>query len=71
MERRLARQQLYDMIWERAPSKVAPELGLADVAFMQVVRQARHTLAGCDLLGAAPRGTICKTQAAWPDTRRR
>jgi len=28
----LARQQLYDMIWERAASKVAPELGISDVA---------------------------------------
>lgn len=26
------RQQLYDMIWERAVSKVAPELGISDVA---------------------------------------
>ena len=28
----LTRQQLYDMIWERAVSKVAPELGISDVA---------------------------------------
>lgn len=28
----LSRQQLYDMIWERAVSKVAPELGISDVA---------------------------------------
>jgi len=28
----LTRQQLYDMIWERAVSKVAPELGVSDVA---------------------------------------
>ena len=27
----LTRQQLYDMIWERAVSKVGPELGLSDV----------------------------------------
>jgi hypothetical protein len=27
----LTRQQLYDMIWERAVSKVAPELGISDV----------------------------------------
>jgi len=32
MERSLSRQQLYDMIWERAVSKVAPELGISDVA---------------------------------------
>lgn len=32
MERGLSRQQLYDMIWERAVSKVAPELGISDVA---------------------------------------
>lgn len=28
----LTRQQLYDMIWERAVSKIAPELGISDVA---------------------------------------
>ncbi|MDE8654629.1 hypothetical protein [Novosphingobium album (ex Liu et al. 2023)] len=28
----LTRQQLYDMIWERAVSKVAPELSISDVA---------------------------------------
>lgn len=28
----LTRQQLYNMIWERAVSKVAPELGISDVA---------------------------------------
>ncbi|MGR7996935.1 hypothetical protein [Xanthobacter sp. ZOL 2024] len=28
----LTRQQLYDMVWERAVSKVAPELGISDVA---------------------------------------
>lgn len=28
----LTREQLYDMIWERAVSKVAPELGISDVA---------------------------------------
>jgi hypothetical protein len=28
----LTRQQLYDMIWERAVSKMAPELGISDVA---------------------------------------
>ncbi len=28
----LTRQQLYDMIWEHAVSKVAPELGISDVA---------------------------------------
>jgi hypothetical protein len=27
----LTRQQLYDMIWERAVSKVAPELGISDI----------------------------------------
>jgi hypothetical protein len=32
MERSLSRQQLYDMIWECAVSKVAPELGISDVA---------------------------------------
>ena len=28
----LTRQQLYDMIWARAVSKVAPALGISDVA---------------------------------------
>ncbi len=28
----LTRQQLYDMIWERAVSKVAPEFGISDPA---------------------------------------
>lgn len=28
----LTRQQIYDMIWERAVWKVAPELGISDVA---------------------------------------
>lgn len=28
----LTRQQLYDLVWERAVSKVAPELGISDVA---------------------------------------
>ena len=28
----LTRQQLYDTIWERAVYKVAPELGISDVA---------------------------------------
>eukprot|EP01037_Dinobryon_pediforme_P018816 gene18816-19127_t len=32
MQHVLTRQQLYDMIWERAVSKVAPELGISDVA---------------------------------------
>lgn len=32
MRRVLTRQQLYDMIWERAVSKVAPALGISDVA---------------------------------------
>lgn len=32
MRHALTRQQLYDMIWERAVSKVAPELGISDVA---------------------------------------
>ncbi len=32
MERNLSRQQFYDMIWERAVSKVAPEFGISDVA---------------------------------------
>lgn len=31
MRHLLTRQQLYDMIWERAVSKVAPELGISDV----------------------------------------
>lgn len=34
-------QQLYDMIWERAVSKVAPELGISDVALRkQCVKRA-------------------------------
>lgn len=32
MQRSLSRQQLYDMIWERAVARVAPELGISDVA---------------------------------------
>jgi len=32
MHRTLSRQQLYDMVWERALSKVAPDLGISDVA---------------------------------------
>lgn len=32
MRRVLTRQQLYEMIWARAVSKVAPELGISDVA---------------------------------------
>ena len=32
MRRVFTQQQLYNMIWERAVSKVAPELGISDVA---------------------------------------
>ena len=32
MRRIFTRQQLYDMVWERPASKVAPELGISDVA---------------------------------------
>ena len=32
----LTRQQLYDMVWERAVSKVAPELGISDVGLRKI-----------------------------------
>lgn len=38
----LTRQQLYDMIWERAVSKVAPELGISDVALRK--RCVKHAI---------------------------
>lgn len=66
----LTRQQLYDMIWERAVSKVAPELGISDVALRK--QCVKHAIPLPDatywgrlhagrpvkrkLLGAAPNG---------------
>lgn len=66
----LTRQQLYDMIWERAVSKVAPELGISDVALRK--QCVKHAIALPDAtywgrlhagrpvkrkpLGAAPKG---------------
>lgn len=51
----LTRQPLYDMIRERAVSKVAPELGISDVALRK--QCVKHALAGCPLLGPA----ACRT----------
>jgi hypothetical protein len=42
MRQVLTRQQLYDMIWERAVSKVAPELGISDVALRK--RCVKHAI---------------------------
>ena len=66
----LTRQQLYDMIWERAVSKVAPELGISDVALRKQCVKHAIPLPGATYwgrlhagrpvkpkpLGAAPKG---------------
>lgn len=63
MERNLSRQQLYDMIWERAVSKVAPEFGISDVALRK--QCVKHAIPLRHLLGPAPRGAARQAQASW------
>lgn len=39
MTRIMTRQQLFELVWERAVSKVAPELGISDVALRKQCRK--------------------------------
>ena len=41
MSKRLTRQQLHDLVWDRPMTKLAKEFGLSDVALHKICRKFR------------------------------
>ena len=63
---RMTRQQIFDLVWERPLSKVAPEMGMTDVGLRKVCKRCSIPLPGNAYWGKLRHGKPAKRPALRP-----